>query len=719
MGSSDSHFDHFYLLSFSPKCTKACSYCPGIGCRNSDEKGLDGVDRSIAKAKSGEYSHIVLSCNWVDHPLADNYIKRILLADLQVVLQVHWQDLEGSEIWREKYPAASFNVLLDSEALASLPPISNQLKRGGENYCTLIVSKELDLTRYILQLPDEIRRCLHLYFPFHLKPADDFLPSFDIATQLDLLRSSIPDFKIYPQRGHEVFDPRVRREIELELLGVPVELSSSKNMQIKISVVVTVEGRTASLNSCVQRLLKQSLSAELFEITIVGSAGVGIKKLTEDVSGRNVYFLPGPKGDHDVVGPMRNLGVKSARGEILAFLDSDVLVPEDYLEQLVNLHEMADLVWQECGGRGGTSEFLGMRQSGCLGMSIDRRLFKKMGGFKKSFISKGLANVDLAYRVDLSTGHCVVAGISFDRMSTKPKLDNRAIEVLYQNFLHPEIFMSYRRRLSGNIFSNLIVGQLMQGNIHYLLREIRSELFGVLRLTLWWLQYPLRALDSLWLFIRLEGWRIGSVYWVSVKLFKQVMKALNDILRRFGRFMVGTKGVFVLPFKKLYWVSGKLYRQATKVLNDILRRSGQFVAGSKSLLAQPFKRLYWVSSKLYKQTTKVLNDVLRRCREVVSYSKRQITFSFKKLYWVSNRLFMQVIRLTKNVVRRIGRAASVFSTTSSRMLTLLLQPLLRIFWLCYRLIYPLRKIFYFANYQWKIRFGRRDSARSSDSKTRS
>ena len=102
----------------------------------------------------------------------------------------------------------------------------------------------------------------------------------------------------------------------------------------KISVVVPHFSDLAGLDICLTALTEQSLPAEDFEIIVADNASPqGEAAVGAVVAGRARLVVVNERG----AGPARNGGVKIARGEILAFIDSDC---------------KADRLWLEAGVRG-------------------------------------------------------------------------------------------------------------------------------------------------------------------------------------------------------------------------------------------------------------------------------------------------------------------------------------------------------------------------------
>lgn len=96
---------------------------------------------------------------------------------------------------------------------------------------------------------------------------------------------------------------------------------------MKVSVIIPAYNAQETIKALLDVLLDQDLSKNEFEIIVVddGSTdktGFRVKKYPV------VYFKQKNKG----AGAARNLGAKKAKGEILVFVDSDCLVPDNWLK---------------------------------------------------------------------------------------------------------------------------------------------------------------------------------------------------------------------------------------------------------------------------------------------------------------------------------------------------------------------------------------------------
>lgn len=96
----------------------------------------------------------------------------------------------------------------------------------------------------------------------------------------------------------------------------------------RISVIVPVWNRPVDIERCIRSLQRQTLPADEFEIIIVDN---GSTDSTADIArdaGVCVLIEPRP-GSYAA----RNLGLAAARGEYVAFIDSDCSADENWLEK--------------------------------------------------------------------------------------------------------------------------------------------------------------------------------------------------------------------------------------------------------------------------------------------------------------------------------------------------------------------------------------------------
>ncbi|MFN2471266.1 MAG: mycofactocin biosynthesis glycosyltransferase MftF [Gaiellaceae bacterium] len=103
----------------------------------------------------------------------------------------------------------------------------------------------------------------------------------------------------------------------------------------RVSVIAPVRNRVDSLRACLQSLERLRYPAELLEIVVVDDGSTdatpGVVAESQGCVELSLVRLPSRRGP----AAARNAGAGEARGEILAFVDSDCLVDPDWLAELV------------------------------------------------------------------------------------------------------------------------------------------------------------------------------------------------------------------------------------------------------------------------------------------------------------------------------------------------------------------------------------------------
>lgn len=108
------------------------------------------------------------------------------------------------------------------------------------------------------------------------------------------------------------------------------------NDKLTSSVVICTKNRINELKECIDSLLKQSVKPE--EIIIVDASDNEItKRYVEDIAKGcpNFIYLHSKKAS---LTHQRNLGVAKAKGEIILFLDDDVVLDKDYIKYILDVY---------------------------------------------------------------------------------------------------------------------------------------------------------------------------------------------------------------------------------------------------------------------------------------------------------------------------------------------------------------------------------------------
>jgi glycosyltransferase involved in cell wall biosynthesis len=94
-----------------------------------------------------------------------------------------------------------------------------------------------------------------------------------------------------------------------------------------VSVVIPVRNDARRLAVCLASLGEQDYPSDRFEVIVVDNGSTDDSRLIAEKAGAKVLCFPELR-----VGALRNRGVAEARGEILAFVDSDHEVPRGWLQ---------------------------------------------------------------------------------------------------------------------------------------------------------------------------------------------------------------------------------------------------------------------------------------------------------------------------------------------------------------------------------------------------
>jgi GT2 family glycosyltransferase len=106
-------------------------------------------------------------------------------------------------------------------------------------------------------------------------------------------------------------------------------------------VIVPHYNDLPALDRCLTALQAQTLDADAFEVIVADNASpVGEDAVVSAIAGRARLVTVVERG----AGPARNGGVAAARGEILAFTDSDCIPAPDWLAEGVAALEQSDFV---------------------------------------------------------------------------------------------------------------------------------------------------------------------------------------------------------------------------------------------------------------------------------------------------------------------------------------------------------------------------------------
>jgi glycosyltransferase involved in cell wall biosynthesis len=192
---------------------------------------------------------------------------------------------------------------------------------------------------------------------------------------------------------------------------------------LKISVVIPTLNRADLLAKVIDRIENQTLPRDRYQVLVVDNGSsdetLAILQQKSRVYSNLKAFSQMKRG----AAATRNLGIKNAQGEIVLFIDDDILAPPELIEAHLNYHQhyrRASII-----GRVTTSwkdsrdPFLRyLRERGIFNpysitggpmdfsyyhtgnVSTSRMLLAEAGGFNEDFFIYGMEDIELGYRLE-------------------------------------------------------------------------------------------------------------------------------------------------------------------------------------------------------------------------------------------------------------------------------------------------------------------------------
>ena len=233
--------------------------------------------------------------------------------------------------------------------------------RDGEDYANgSIYREEEEREKNGLDFQSFFKK-RYLYFPYKSSFWDFFLTPHQVYHFLQR-RFKLPPYPV------ETYDKRIPKDIDLEPVYDPFFESgyvASKgqgnsyrefNISLYFSVVIPCYNSEKQLLNTLKFLVEQDFPKNQYEVIVIDDGSprsireglMGFSKQNPDLILKGFYLprvIEKTKNSARFrAGLARNLGAKHSKGKYLAFLDSDILVPPDYLSKLKKEHKKADLI---------------------------------------------------------------------------------------------------------------------------------------------------------------------------------------------------------------------------------------------------------------------------------------------------------------------------------------------------------------------------------------
>ncbi len=353
--------------------------------------------------------------------LPHEVLKDVSRSDLENILQ------ETDEIILELRPCAEPL----SGHLESLYPLRAQI------YGLLKYSKPFEVAANLSYLPIWLRE--QLYFEPCSKMSGKHI--YQLGQKIT---KSFPEMKYRPLPGLDQYDSRIPQEVELFLRGQELVSSQSAQPQIEVSVIIPAYEGTDFLVNSLRHLLKQNCNRNRFEVLVVddGSPQAATNTLKSFLAPElgnfnfSYHHVPKTQKAGELLGSFRaglcrNYGASFSKGSILSFLDSDMIVPDNYLEIVQQRLQQTDLlqfvryhIKPSFSGKFTEIQALGKKdvyieeesywgpfftsddwmgipdywKYACTySLSLKRETFLNLGKFRKTYVSYGFEDTDFGF----------------------------------------------------------------------------------------------------------------------------------------------------------------------------------------------------------------------------------------------------------------------------------------------------------------------------------
>ena len=339
---------YYYLPLFSDSLMNQ-KMALTLGAKSRENQSHQQISASLTKAVKSYYSHIKIPFDRID-PLLKWTLKESLKSGLGVVLQVCTSSLLKDELFQtllEKNKDFEIEWVFDFSSREAEKRFSQAFKHFKNSHFSIPLDKNFDWnsvinTSFFKKFPE-----IHLYFRLQNDLYHSSRGCEEINSLIRVLKKSFQEKVFLPPKGVDLIDPRVQKDFDMEPFLEPCFKMNSKNPRIKYSIVIPAFNNEKYLQVVLKHLYRQNTGVNSFEVILVDDGSTDqtqtsliqlLKNIKEPMNFKYI-FSPRPRkramGDGQYrAGISRNLGAKSAEGEILCFLDSDIVVPKNYLEKV-------------------------------------------------------------------------------------------------------------------------------------------------------------------------------------------------------------------------------------------------------------------------------------------------------------------------------------------------------------------------------------------------
>lgn len=420
-----------------------------LGASNPRDRTLTELSSCFVKATKGVFSHVKIPVERCGGELIEAVLEMSKDSSLGVVFQCFTSLLHDSsyrEFIDRHREIVSFEWIIDtwSESLEQ-HLISFQLS-DSTDHLSVLVERDLRWSGLLQSVLMRSFSQLHLYFGYPERYGSKMLDCNECHRLVGVLRKRFPELQFLPPKGTDLWDHRATESFDMEPFLRPCFTTQSSQPDIRFSVIIPTYNNQNHLRVVIEHLTFQDVGADAFEVIVVDDGSSDqtqelvierLRQLPRAINFKYIYFPRKKKrvmGDSQYrAGIARNLGAKNAVGDMLAFLDSDIVVPTNYLNkveeglshwdalQAKRIHLSRDASHLNFKYAGLDKErdiipddpyweaFLQTKDWHLLpynwkyvcthSFSVRRDTFWDVGGLKRNFIFYGFEDTDLGYRL--------------------------------------------------------------------------------------------------------------------------------------------------------------------------------------------------------------------------------------------------------------------------------------------------------------------------------
>ena len=489
----------FYLLLWAEDGNKLYS-----------NKNLNKLDfkHKLKKALSGWHNQLLFDSSFLENPHFNFYIKTALESQIKPALQITpacFQQCKDQILLFNKSFKKDLDFHLICDDIEKAPLTELGVLESSVYYIWLITKTNKNTLLKSHLLKERVHKSW-LYFPYKKRLFDPFLT----PRQVYKFIKKEPKISVYPT---EVYDRRIPQDMDLEPYILPFIQNSLSNKNIYFSIIIPSYNSRTELINTLKYLAKQDFSRNEYEVIVVddGSSDNTRQALTDFVKQHpslNIKAIHFPRvierkaGDSRFrAGLARNLGVKHSEGKLLAFLDSDILTPPDYLKRLKKEHEKADLVllkryhlkpkasiedlfsayknlkdlyyieekkyWGNFYNKGFDRVECPWKYVCTYGLSLSKKDFEELGAFGKNFIFYGFEDTDLGWRLFKRNKKFLLSDIKVYHQNSSAQTGHWNSVLLRQRQLAKTAKIFFYRHLEPEIYEELSIYMRQERPLSY------------------------------------------------------------------------------------------------------------------------------------------------------------------------------------------------------------------------------------------------------------